>query len=174
MLLLIGPNGGISWDNTQTFVRHNIHAVLKRRQKIQPTHSETFGSVHLWETFKCDGRCGGRILPIDIADVDHIAPKSNFNWKFIRQNALKFQDCFACKDKTGHMWAIMDKGTINCISTSHKEVSKPIEYYAADEDHIFLDIENNVDNLQLLCPPCNRSKGAKTGDQYIPFSPYLG
>lgn len=70
MLIIIGPNGGISWNNTQTFVRHNINEVLKRRQKVHPTPSEYFGSPHPWPTFRCDGSCGGRILPIDIADVD--------------------------------------------------------------------------------------------------------
>ena len=90
MLVVIGPGGGINWGTTQTMLRHNWQAFLQIRNSDTggSPHPERFGSVHLWETFRCGGRCDGRILPIDIADVDHISPKSLFTWNFVTHQKI--------------------------------------------------------------------------------------
>lgn len=169
MLLVIGPGGGLNWVATQTMVRHNWQAFLKRRNADTggAPASSNFGSPYLWETFVCGGRCGGRILPIDIADVDHIAPKSLFTWVFTTNQNPSFQT------QNGSNWMISNNGSIHAIN--YNTLNECDLYYmykdnntitiqldsSRKKDYRIKDIlTNNIDNLQLLCPPCNRSKGA--------------
>lgn len=171
MILFVGPGGGINWNNTQTMVRHNFDFFLKLRgNSLSITTPRKFDSPYEWATFKCLGRCE-RILPIDIADVDHIQPKTHFQWRVIRTN-VSGSECF--KAILG-FWTILSKGTIFCYDNL-SAIGEHKDYYVSDNNMeiaitfrendiktypIQLILENDVTNLQLLCPICNRSKGAQ-------------
>ncbi|WP_297122017.1 HNH endonuclease signature motif containing protein [uncultured Enterobacter sp.] len=173
MLVFAGPDGGVSWGITQTMVRHNWSFLLKRMTSDgENTPNGTFGSPFSWETFKCGGRCGGRVLPIDIADVDHILPKFYMPFSIVEQNDMLTIPCFSTPDK-GNKWIIASYGAITVASTSTADVKNRKYHIKRRVNKMVVELDtrtvewdinnvliNNVDNLQLLCPPCNRSKGA--------------
>lgn len=181
MILFVGPNGGINWDNTQTMLRHNWEFFLKLRNETSIYPQEKFGSPHLWSTFYCEGRCE-RTLPIDIADVDHMQPRASFNWSIIPSNPMNGNKCISAIK--GH-WSLMQEGAILCINivtgvrdwssyqiSRDKQQIKIIfnrEIFRTESKiyEIKSILENDVTNLQLLCPPCNRSKGANMSNSFI-------
>lgn len=172
MLLIVGPNGGLVWDTTQTMVRHNWEFCRRRiGSDAENTPTRMFDSPYNWETFKCAGRCGGRILPIDIADVDHVQAKSTFTWNTVTQTGTV--PAFTSQNSGNH-WIIATFGAIpvrivNTGGSEHwmYEVHPDINHVRVrirETDRVVLwtihdVLANNLDNLQLLCPPCNRSKG---------------
>jgi 5-methylcytosine-specific restriction endonuclease McrA len=175
--LFCGPRGGLNWDNTRLMFRTNYELLMRKRIDLHVDLSQQkFGSAWFWDTFLCGGQCGGRVLPIDISDLDHVVPQSLFSWSITKPNVMMLRDSVR-SDGFGH-WEIDERGSI-IISLTNDILGFSAYAYAmsADRQSLVVDIArdygvarnvsfniedaliNNIDNLTCLCPPCNRSKG---------------
>ena len=134
MIVFVGPNGGLSWDNTQTMMRNNWSAICN----LMGTHGvaiatfagqRTFESNFNFDAFKCEGQCGGRVLPLDCAQMDHRIPQatllSNFAHRLgsFTQTLVgnQYQGAFVPttgalgRDSMTSIWKVCDQGTIQII-----------------------------------------------------------
>ena len=174
--LFCGPRGGLNWDNTRLMFRTNYKLLMGKRIALHVDLSkQKFGSDWLWDTFLCGGQCGGRVLPIDISDLDHVVPQSRFSWS-ITEPTMMFRDSVR-SDGFGN-WEIDKKGSIQISLTNDTSgffsyVYNYVYEKSTNSESLVVDIGrnynvsfsiedallNNIDNLTCLCPPCNRSKG---------------
>ena len=75
VIVFVGPEGAINWDNTQTMVRYNWEPLCEvmRSSGIPVTTfagRRNFESNDPWDAFTCELRCK-RVLPLDCAQMDH-------------------------------------------------------------------------------------------------------
>jgi hypothetical protein len=111
MFILLGPQGGLGWDNTQTFYRANWD-VIRRRAGWEVTGKSAFDSnTPPWQTFRCPG-CR-RILPTDIAHVDHKTPRANLQYKVTDPSHPG--NSFG---QSGHVYTIPSKGSMDVVMTN--------------------------------------------------------
>lgn len=173
MLLIHGSEGGIGWGKTSTFFKNNYIEFLKIRSRNRPPGDGTWKDFGAGSepTFVC-GNCR-RGLPVTLSEVDHqtaktlLIPivsqrkgaivKSGFSYTFPKTGTVETVDV-----TLGHIQRRNYKieGTIFKLAKG-TTTSPNRDVYFPTGSSLHNVCKNDVDNLQLLCSYCNRSKGAR-------------
>jgi len=128
MLVLLGPHGGLGWDNTQFFYRANWD-VFRHECGWEVTAPSDFGSnTPPWKTFRC--LACRRILPVDLAHVDHKHPRANLSYKVVRASRERRVDSFV---QNGTAYTIQSEGSMGVVITDTGQMNAA--YYKVELRH---------------------------------------
>lgn len=122
MLILMGSRGGIGWDNTQFFFRANWDVIVRAAGLEQTTPSNygaTGAHAGRWHTFRC--KACTRVLPTDLAHVDHIGPRSLISYRVEAYNDDHWppKASFA---KVGSAYTIQSMGSISVVPIASGQI----------------------------------------------------
>ncbi len=174
MLLAIGTQGGVSWRMTrEIFVRDYYDLVKIRKYNIsQFAGRRDFGAGYEF-SFRCN-MCY-RVLPMAIVEADHIIPRTNINII----ESKKGDKITRTYTRTRKNYNVPEKGKIDLIligSTSYDLHTGDFECFnnnnvytinievckkTFNQLNLMSVLQNDIDNLQLLCSHCNRAKGRR-------------
>lgn len=183
MILIHGPTGGIDWRYTSTFLRNNYADFLHvfRTGQIPQRAQDAWinfgaGNEPIFTCPICN-----RMLPLAIAEVDHVVPKSTLTATVLPgANTILLNNNRYTFPNSGDIWTIDVTKPIpvekrfqirndGCLYLSHSPsntLRQPlingrnrVVAYLRTGTPLSVVARNDVSNLQLLCSSCNRSKG---------------
>ncbi|GEM_PF-7039496 len=145
-----------------------------------------YGSQWSWDSFRCPGDCE-RILPIDISDMDHIIPRVRMRVHFTNRNDYRLNRNPVGNNrwgigKNGLLYALNKSEVFNLNALPNGYINyygqpvAEVEYRTRSNgteiqirppgmqrfSNFFstnIILENDITNIQPMCPRCNRSKG---------------
>jgi 5-methylcytosine-specific restriction endonuclease McrA len=161
MMLIHGPMGSINWQYTSAFYRNNWGIFCEYLSNSAGQHWTNFGAGSEL-TFTCV-KCN-RTLPLAISEADHVIAKSTLSVRVVNTlTEIRITGTHYQFPSNGTTWAIN-------INTAEPKVAEfKVEqgmFYLKQANGDYFSTgtllnaaQNNIENLQLLCAYCNRSKG---------------
>jgi hypothetical protein len=163
MLVLLGPQGGLGWDNTQVFFRANWDE-FRREAGWDVTPSSNFGSSSPpWPTFRCPA-CQ-RILPVDIAHVDHKQPRANLQFKVERADTLRRVPSFV---QAGTTYTIQSEGSMGVVMTNTGQKDSAHYVIATGPMPAGPNVHGKRPGDDLAPPPAKRTAGPLPVPEIMP------
>lgn len=163
MILLVGPRGSVEFAKTSFFFRANIDALMPYLDRQINYEWYDFG-IGRERAFRC---CGcKRYVPLFTGTVDHVVPKSLLTVDCVDQigtlhNSVVYKNGIVQICRRGKYYLI-EKSSSIIYSDSYSIGLKHGKYtLEIDGQSISLKdaLENDMENLQLMCGFCNSLKG---------------
>ncbi len=164
MILLIGPWGGVGFNSTSLYFRTNIDDLAPHLIHDVEYRYFDFG-IGEERAFRC--RNCRRFTPLIPGSVDHIIPRSTLTVQYVRR-AGELYDSVTYSHGTakvcigGKLQLIYKQD--GSIGTYDYEVNEEEELLSVN-GHVIpvrTALENDMQNLQLMCCYCNSFKGNRT------------
>ena len=168
MILLVGPEGGLDFGKTSFFFRANIEDLLDYLIRGNSMELDEFDfGVGPEPAFRC---CGcHRFTPLITGSVDHVIPRTSLLSKTkIVSRVGEIYD--SVQYKWGYIY-IRREGKVHLINAAESNIDiYDYELESNDEGEVFMQVagmefplekvlENDMQNLQLMCHYCNSRKG---------------
>lgn len=174
MLLVFGPRGSIDFSRYTRwmFVWNYTDLVKKRYVSPAAYHGKKDFGAGDEDAFKCPS-CS-RVLPFAIVEADHIVPRAKLKYKL----DLSAWHSVSFIQRSGQ-YTFRSEGAIDGIIYDKGEMRIKTIFFSTNRDRPEIKfktsrtgswgpihrvqnvIENDIENLQLLCGFCNRSKGGR-------------
>lgn len=169
MMIVLRTRGTLDVNVTQLIFRHNWeHFAMRRGVNVG---KQNFGAGYEF-AFTCV-KCK-RVLPLALSEADHIIPKISLT-KMIEEDRFS-SHCGFYQPPGSSQYKISRTGTLDFFFANDYSLS-PIQErqkYEVDITNQSIKLEtangnfsinidqmlkNDIDNLQVLCPICNKVKG---------------